>query len=306
MLPTLPDAAARLRDFNRFYTRQIGVLNEGLLQSPYSLTECRVIYELAARPGLTAADLVRDLGLDAGYLSRLLKKLRDLDLVTAEAAPQDGRQMLLHLTAAGQAAYARLDEDSAREMAALLAPLTVTARTDLLAALATLRASFERPDPSNILLRPHQPGDMGWIIHRQALLYHREYGWNAEFEALIASVSADFITRFDPTGEAGWIAEHQGRIVGSVFLVRKDAETGKLRLLYVEDSMRGCGLGRRLVEACIAQARAFGYKRLILWTNANLLAARKLYQSLGFTLTAAEPHHSFGHDLIGEEWGLDL
>ncbi|MFD2265343.1 GNAT family N-acetyltransferase [Lacibacterium aquatile] len=296
-----------VRLFNRFYTRQIGVLNEGLLRSPYSLTECRVLYELAEKQELAATDLVRDLALDAGYLSRLLKNLRDQGLIAGKPSPQDGRQTLLYLTQAGNEAFAILDKDSAAETAAVLSAMTTSDQARLLLSMAEIRVLLGREQSSApITLRDHRPGDMGWIVHRQARLYAEEYAWNGEFEALIAQICGKFIEEFQPDWERCWIAERTGTILGSVFVVKQSEEIAKLRMLYVEPAARGSGLGQRLVEECITFARAKGYRTLTLWTNGNLTAARKIYDRLGFTLTKSEQHHSFGHDLIGENWDLAL
>jgi DNA-binding MarR family transcriptional regulator/predicted GNAT family acetyltransferase len=303
-----PDnAVATVRRFNRFYTRQIGVLNEGLLRSPYTLTECRILYELAERQDVTATDLVRDLSLDAGYLSRLIKKLRDQGLIDGRPSPSDGRQTLLFLTAAGEDAFAVLNRESAVETQESLATLTASDQARLLLAMEEIRTLLapERAE-APIILRPHQVGDMGWIVHRQAVLYAQEYQWNGEFEAMIAEICGKFILEFQPEKEGCWIAERAGTILGSAFIVQQSDEIAKLRMVYVEPAARGTGLGRRLVQECIDFARAKGYRTLTLWTNGNLIAARKLYQSLGFTLIKAEPHRSFGHDLIGENWDLTL
>lgn len=301
------DAVAAVRRFNRFYTRQIGVLNEGLLRSPYSLTECRILYELADRPDLTATDLVRDLALDAGYLSRLIKKLRDQGLIDGRPSPSDGRQTLLYLSPAGLAAFAILNRDSAVETRDSLNRLSPSDQTRLLLAMEEIRILLapERTQ-APIILRPHQVGDMGWIIHRQALLYAQEYQWDGEFEAMIAEICGKFVLEFQPDKEGCWIAERAGTILGSAFVVHQSDAVAKLRMVYVEPAARGTGLGRRLVQECITFARAKGYRTLTLWTNGNLTAARKLYESLGFTLIKAEPHRSFGHDLIGENWDLTL
>jgi len=301
------DAVATVRRFNRFYTRQIGALNEGLLRSAYSLTECRILYELADRPDLTATELVRDLALDAGYLSRLIKKLRDQGLIDGRPSPSDGRQTLLFLTDDGEEAFAVLNRDSALETQESLATLTASDQSRLLLAMEEIRALLapER-NQAPIILRPHQVGDMGWIVHRQAVLYAQEYEWNDEFEAMIAEICGKFITEFQPDKECCWIAERAGTILGSAFVVQQSDAVAKLRMVYVEPAARGTGLGRRLVEECIAFARTKGYRTLTLWTNGNLTAARKLYESLGFILIKAEPHRSFGHDLIGENWDLML
>lgn len=299
---------AAVRSFNRFYTRQIGLLEEGLLKSEYSLTEARVLYELAHRKGLTAAELGRDLGLDAGYLSRLLKKFEALGLVTRTPSEADARQSMLALTAAGQDAFAPLDRASRDEIAAMLRQLTMAERGELIRAMQTIQHLLDKkskPEPA-IILRPHLPSDIGWIAHRQGILYHEEYAWDGTFEALVAEITAAFVKNFDPQWERCWIAERGDEIVGSVFVVRQSDEVAKLRLLYVEPSARGLGIGARLVDECIRFARAKGYRTLTLWTNDVLVAARRIYEKAGFRLVAEERHHSFGKDLVGQTWDLDL
>jgi DNA-binding MarR family transcriptional regulator/GNAT superfamily N-acetyltransferase len=303
-----PQHIDAVRRFTRFYTRRIGVLHEGLLGSPFSLAEGRVIYELAQREGATAAELGKDLGLDAGYLSRILRGFEAKGLTARRPSTSDGRQALLSLTPAGREAFAAMDARSREEVAGLLAPLADTDRAKLVDALRTVEG-LVAPDPARraaFVLRPHQPGDMGWVVHRQGLLYHREYGWDEAFEVLVAEICAAFVKAFDPARERCWIAESEGGIVGSVFLVRQSDEVAKLRLLYVEPKARGMGLGRRLVRECIRFARHKGYRTLTLWTNDILHAARAIYVAEGFRLVAEERHHSFGHDLVGQNWDLDL
>ncbi|MDE2200276.1 MAG: MarR family transcriptional regulator [Rhodospirillales bacterium] len=297
-----------VRRFSRFYTRRIGVLHEGLLGGPLTLTEGRIVYELAQAGEDTAARLGAGLGLDAGYLSRLLRGLAARGLVARRPSARDGRQSLLSLTAAGRALFTTIDARSQAEVGAMLAALPAAGRRHLVAALATaerlLGATGAAPAP--VTLRAHRPGDMGWVVHRQAVLYAAEYGWDGSFEALVAEIVAKFIRDFDPARERCWIAEREGAVLGSVFLVRDTDEVAKLRLLYVEAAARGLGLGRRLVEECIGFARAAGYRRLTLWTNDILVAARHIYQQAGFRLVGEERHHSFGHDLVGQFWELDL
>ena len=298
-----------VRRFNRFYTRQIGVLNEGLLDSPFTLAEARVLYELAHRDRPTAAVLARDLGLDAGYLSRLLAALRRRGLVAGSAATSDRRQSLLTLTRKGRAAFARLDRRSRAQVGTLLGGLPPEAQTRLLAAMGTVE-SLLGAWPSNqavpYLLRPPQPGDLGWVVHRHGALYAEEYGWDDRFEGLVAQVVAEFAEHYDPKRERCWIAERNGEIVGSVFLVRHTKTTAKLRLLLVEPSARGLGIGRRLVRECVRFARQAGYRKITLWTNSLLHAARHLYEEAGFTLVKKEPHAMFGEGLVGETWELVL
>ena len=296
-----------IRRFNRFYTRQIGVLDEGLLATPFSLAESRVLYELAHRADLTASDLGRELGMDAGYLSRMLRGFETRGFVEKRRSVRDGRQSHLALTEAGHAAFAPLDERSSAEVAAMLAALGPSAQERLTRAMAEIEAILgAAEDTEPYRLRPHRPGDIGWVVERHGALYHREYGWNQDFEALVAEIGAHFIREFDPARERAWIAERRGERVGSVFLVRQSDEIAKLRLLLVEPSARGLGLGRRLTEECIRFARDRGYAKITLWTNDVLTAARAIYDRAGFRLVASEPHHSFGRDLVGENWELDL
>jgi DNA-binding MarR family transcriptional regulator/GNAT superfamily N-acetyltransferase len=299
---------AAVRRFTRFYTRRIGVLHEGLLGSPFSLTEGRVIYEIAQRDGVTATELGKELGLDAGYLSRILRGFEQKGLIVRRASEKDGRQSLLSLTPAGRKAFEAVDARSREEVGTMLAGLAEPDQAKLVRSMRAVESlltpgATHRPACS---LRPHRPGDMGWVIHRQAVLYHQEYGWDESFEALVAEICAAFIRSFDPERERCWIAEIEGEIVGSVFLVRQSDEIAKLRLLYVEPKARGLGLGRRLVRECIGFARRAGYARLTLWTNDILHAARRIYVEEGFRLVREERHHSFGHDLVGQNWELDL
>lgn len=298
-----------VRAFGRFYTHQIGLLEEGLHRSAFSLTEARVLYELAHRDRLTASVLGQDLGLDAGYLSRLLKRFEDQGLVTRRAAPEDGRRQVLALTEAGRAAYTPLDAASRAEVRALLARLPAADRALLVGAMARVRGLLGDPaSDAPTILRDLQPGDLGWIAHRQGLLYAAEYGFDTGFEALVAEILAGFVRDLDPARAAAWIAERDGAVAGSVFLVPAGGAegVGKLRLLYVEPSARGRGLGRRLTDSCIAGARERGYRQLTLWTNDVLTGARRIYAQAGFRLVEAAPHRSFGRDLVGETWMLDL
>lgn len=297
-----------VRGFNRFYTRQIGLLEEGLLKSEFSLTEVRVLYELAHREYLTATQLRRDLGLDAGYLSRLLKKFETLGFLMRKPSAADARQSELALTPAGRNAFQPLDQASHDQIAAMLAPLAASERETLVKAMQRIQRLLGDSSPPAVpyLLRPLQPGDIGWIIHRQAVLYAQEYGWDETYEALIAEILGQFVNHFDPRHERAWIAEREGEIVGSVFAVRQSDDVAKLRLLYVEPSARGLGIGKRLVEECIHFARAKGYRRLTLWTNDVLVSARRIYQAAGFRLAKEESHHSFGKDLVGQHWDLEL
>lgn len=299
---------AAVRRFNRFYTRKIGILDQSYLGSGMSLSEVRVLYELTFRDGPTAAELCRDLGLDPGYLSRILKRFEENGLVEREPSTLDGRQSLLRLTADGEAAFAPLYHRSQQEIGSLLAPLRPEEQERLVGALETIEgllgAEPERPVP--YLLRPHQPGDMGWVVQAHGRLYAEEYGWDESFEALVAEIAAKFIQSYDARRERCWIAERQGENVGSVFLVRESDEVAKLRLLIVEPKARGLGIGERLVAECIRFAKRTNYRRITLWTNDVLVAARRIYEKAGFRLIASEPHTSFGHDLVGETWELDL
>lgn len=297
-----------VRRFNRFYTRQIGVLQQGLLQSEYSLTEVRVLYELAHRDQPTATDLARDLNLDAGYLSRILRGFKRQGLVLSQPSTSDGRQSLLSLTKQGRVAFSVLSDRSHAEIAQMLGRLSVGEQNRLLEAMHTVQELLGGKTPPKVayLLRPHQPGDMGWVVHRHGVLYNQEYGWDESFEALVAEIVAKFIQTFDPKCERCWIAERDGEVVGSVFLVKLSDAVAKLRLLYVEPSARGLGIGKRLVQECTRFARQVGYQRITLWTNSVLEAARGIYIQEGYKLVGEEPHHSFGHDLVGETWELEL
>lgn len=305
------DVALRVeavRRFNRFYTKQIGALHEGLLQSPFSLTEVRVLYELAHRENITASQLAKDLGLDAGYLSRILRRFEYCGFLDRTPSETDGRRSHLRLTQQGRDAFAPLDQRSHDEVAALLSRLPATEQKRLLDAMRAIEKTLAPPlvATTPYLLRSHRPGDMGWIIHRHGVLYAQEYGWDEQFEALVAEIVAKFIQRFDPKRECCWIAERDGEIVGSVFLVRESDEVAKLRLLLVEPAARGLGIGARLVDECIRFARQAGYTTITLWTNDVLRAARHIYEKAGFHLVREGQHHSFGHDLVEQTWELTL
>jgi DNA-binding MarR family transcriptional regulator/GNAT superfamily N-acetyltransferase len=297
-----------VRRFNRFFTRRIGVLREGLLHSPYSLTEARVLFEVAHRDEVTASDLWRELGLDPGYLSRILSRLEHGGLIGKARSETDGRRRLLSLTPEGKAAFSLLDDRSREEVAELLGELSEGDQRRLLEAMRTIESVLDRgfkfSEP--FLLRPHEPGDMGWVVHRHGVLYAREYGWDERFEGLVARIVADFIDGYDPARERCWIAEMNGERVGCVFVVKGGDTVAKLRLLLVEPDARGLGLGTRLVEECIRFARRSGYETLTLWTNSVLGAARHIYKERGFELVEEEAHRSFGHDLVGESWELAL
>ncbi|HYF92019.1 MAG TPA: helix-turn-helix domain-containing GNAT family N-acetyltransferase [Symbiobacteriaceae bacterium] len=299
---------AAVRRFSRFYTQQIGMLSDVLLQSPFSLSEARVIYELAQRGETTAAELVADLGLDAGYLSRMLAGFAKRGLIEKRPSETDRRQSVIRLTDQGQEAFAGLNSQSRQQVEGLLSRLSDDDQARLVAAMTTVEELLgARPEPRGpYLLRPHRPGDMGWVVHRHGVLYSQEYGWDEQFEALVAHIAGDFIQHFDPKRERCWIAEKDGEVIGSVFLVKKSETVAKLRLLLVEPKARGLGLGRRLVEECIRFARQAGYKQITLWTNSCLLAARRIYERTGFRLVHSEPNREFGEGLISETWELDL
>lgn len=306
-----------IRAFNRDYTRRIGVLDEGLLGSPYSLAESRVLWELAHADALPASALARALDLDPGYLSRLLRGLKARGLVRGERDAQDGRSRLLALTEAGRAAYAPLDSASRGQVAALLERLDDASQQRLVAAMQEIRQLLGTTDaerPSSFVLRPDRAGDMGWVVARHGALYAAEHGWNGRFEALVARLVADFVERHDPQREHCWIAERDGANVGCVFLVQARDEasgapepgTAQLRMLLVEPAARGLQLGEALVRECERYARAAGYRRIRLWTQSMLTAARRLYLKAGYRQVASEPHTSFGHDLVAETWELAL
>ena len=304
---TADETVASVRGFTRFYTRRLGVLQEALLGSEFNLPEARIVYEVALGQRVTASDLAGELDLDAGYLSRLLKGLERRGFLTRKVAETDARQSILKLTGKGRREFAKLNARSDLEVGKLLEPLGASGRTALRTALATAKALLGANNGhSQCVFRDLRPGDMGWIVHRQALLYALEYGWDKTFEALAAKVGGAFIETFDAKYERAWVAEIDERIVGSVFLVKKTKTVAKLRLLYVEPDLRGQGIGHRLVEACIAHARKLGYKRMTLWTNDVLTAARRVYETTGFELVHSEPHRSFGKDLVGETWERDL
>jgi DNA-binding MarR family transcriptional regulator/N-acetylglutamate synthase-like GNAT family acetyltransferase len=297
-----------VRRFNRFWTRQIGVLREGYLESSFSLTEVRVLYELAHREETTASELGEELGLDAGYLSRVLRDFEKHGLIHRRPSEADGRRRLLRLTERGREAFAPLDARSRNDIGAMLGSLSVAEQERLVGAMRTIEELLgARPGPAvPYLLRPHWPGDMGWVVHRHGVLYATEYGWDERFEALVAEIVAKFIQQYDPRRERCWIAERDDEIVGCVFLVRESEAIAKLRLLLVEPKVRGLGIGSRLVEECIRFARQAGYRKITLWTNDVLSSARRIYEAMGFRLVHEEPHHSFGHDLVGQTWEVML
>jgi DNA-binding MarR family transcriptional regulator/predicted GNAT family acetyltransferase len=301
-----------VRRFNRFYTRQIGVLHEGWLSSPFSLTEARVLYELAHRERSTATDVANELGLDAGYLSRILSGFEKRGLLEKTPSEADGRQTLLALTKEGSKAFAPLEAGTIEQVGAMIGGLAESDRGRLIGAMQTIQKLFEAHGESGhaaktpYLLRPHQSGDMGWVVHRQGVLYAQEYGYDETFEALAAEIVAKFIQNYDAKRERCWIAEKDGEIVGSVFLVAGSKTVAKLRLLYVEPAARGLGIGGRLVSECVRFARQAGYKKVKLWTQSELDAARHIYKKAGFHVVEKKRHHSFSKDLVAETWELTL
>lgn len=300
---------AAVRRFNRFYTQRIGVLRRRMYRSALSLSDVRVLYELANRAAPTATELARDLDLDAGYLSRILKGFERAGWIRRRRASDDARAAHLALTAAGRKAFAPLDRESHDQVARMLAPLTerdATALVDGMALIERVLTPTAAAQPDAIVLRPHRPGDIGWVIERHGALYAQEYGWDETFEALVADIGASFLRNFDPRLERCWIAERRGERVGSVLVVRRSARVAQLRLLLVEPSARSLGIGKRLVDECIGFARAAGYRRMMLWTNGGLDAARGIYQARGFRLVRQERHHSFGHDLVGQTFEREL
>lgn len=305
------DLAARIevvRRFNRFFTRRIGVLREGLLDSPYSLTEARILFEISHHGEATASNVARELGLDSGYLSRILARFEQRGLIRKVRSEADGRQRLLVLTNEGEDAFSMLDSRSRKEIAGMLGELSEEDQRRLLEAMRTVEGVLgeDLGSSGSFLLRVHEPGDMGWVVHRHGVLYAQEYGWDERFEALVARIVADFVDGYDPAKERCWISELGGEIAGCVFVVQETDTVARLRLLLVEPKARGLGLGARLVEECIRFARSRGYEKLTLWTNSVLDAARHIYEEHGFELVEEEEHHSFGHDLVGQNWELVL
>jgi DNA-binding MarR family transcriptional regulator/GNAT superfamily N-acetyltransferase len=305
--PDYDDQISAVRAFNRFYTRKLGVLGQQLPKSPFSLSEARVLYELVNRDSPSAKDIGIELGLDPGYLSRIVQKFDELGLITRKPLPADRRQYQLSLTARGRQAFAKLDRSSHDDVAAMLATLPQGDRKRLIGAMAAIERLL---DPSGVspaaTLREPRPGDMGWVVQSHGALYASEYGFDSSFEALVAEIAAKFLGSFDASRERCWIAELDGAQVGSVFLVRHSDDVAKLRLLLVDPAGRGQGLGRRLVGECVAFARTCGYRKITLWTQSILAAARKIYRDAGFVLVATEPHRSFGQSLIGETWEMKL
>jgi DNA-binding MarR family transcriptional regulator/N-acetylglutamate synthase-like GNAT family acetyltransferase len=308
----LDERTNAVRRFNRFYTREIGLLQEGLLDTPFSLTEARVLYELAHRDKSTAAVIGSELGLDAGYLSRILGNFEKGKLVEKTLSEIDRRQSFLTLTKQGRKIFAPLETRSKAQVAAILATLPEADQRRLIGAMETVQGLLGKSTVSagssgeQYLLRPHQPGDMGWVVHRHGVLYAQEYGYDETFEALVADIVAKFIQHYDAKRERCWVAEREGEIAGSVFLVAESKTVAKLRLLLVEPSARGLGIGARLVAECVQFARRAGYKKIVLWTQSELDAARHLYKKAGFHVIEKKHHHSFGKDLTAETWEVAL
>jgi DNA-binding MarR family transcriptional regulator/GNAT superfamily N-acetyltransferase len=303
-----PDAGtiAAIRDFNRLYTRQLGLLNQGFMGSQLTLTEARVLYELAKRADVTASEVAADLQLDVAYLSRILGKFRRRGWLSRRASDSDSRRQHLRLTASGRAAFRPLDGEAKQQIAEMIGPMTAADRAALLAALGEVRRAVAPAGEMQTTIRGLKIGDIGWITHRQGLLYAEEYGWDVTYEGLVAKILSDFVADYDERRAGAWIAERDGVILGSVFLVEASPTVGQLRLLYVEPRARGMGVGRTLVQACIDGARARGYRKLKLWTNDVLVSARRIYEAAGFRLTGEESHQSFGKKLTGQMWELRL
>jgi len=304
----MDSAVEAIRGFNRFYTKQIGVLQEGMLDSPFSLTEMRVLYELAHTRGLTATALGKELGLDQGYLSRILRGFEGRGLIVRTPSAEDGRQHFLELTEAAVLEFGRLNERQNREVEAMMARLSEAEKASLISSMGEIRRVLgDRPESNNAyLLRDHQPGDMGWVVYRHGVLYAQEYGYDHNFEALVAEIVAKFLREFDPKRDRCWIAEKDAQVVGSVFVVRETDEIAKLRLLLVEPSARGLGIGASLVEECLRFARQAGYKKMALWTHKDLTSARNIYEKAGFRLAETTTHHDFGLEQVAETWAMDL
>ncbi len=305
------DAITEFRAFNRFHTHLVGALDEKLLDSELTLPQARVLYEVAnstRSAPVSAADLSAQLRLDPGYLSRIITALEVRGLLVRVHDPEHGKRLLLALTPEGSTVYQSLNAATVAEMSTLLGPMSEADRRALIDSMRTIRRLLgdKMGEPRPVIIRSSRPGDLGLVISRQASLYADEYGWDWTYEGLVADILGDFVKAYDPARERAWIAERDGEVVGSVFIVKADEVTAKLRLLYVDKAARGAGLGRRLVEECLAFARSAGYRRMVLWTNDCLTAARRIYEATGFTLDREEPHHSFGKDLVGQYWSRDL
>jgi DNA-binding MarR family transcriptional regulator/predicted N-acetyltransferase YhbS len=305
--PAAGEAVARVRAFNRFYTNVIGVLREGLLRTPYSLTEARVIFELGQRETAEVSDLRRILDVDAGYLSRILARFEADGIITKQRSKTDGRRQIIELTDRGRATFEMLDRRSAEQVEALLSGINEADRRRLLGAMDAVQGILEAsPSPRPFVIRPAASGDYGWVVHRHGVLYREEHGWDERFEALVARIVADFVDNRDHEREAAWIAELDGEPVGCVLCVKKEDKVAQLRLMLTEPRARRMGIGTRLVEECIRFARRAGYEQMVLWTNDVLVEARRIYERFGFELAEEEKHHSFGKDLVGQNWQLEL
>jgi DNA-binding MarR family transcriptional regulator/GNAT superfamily N-acetyltransferase len=305
--PAVPAARVdAVRSFNRFYTRVLGLLDEGLLRTPYTLTEARVLFDLGHGGPAEVSDLRRELGLDAGYLSRMLARFEDAGLVARERSDADARRQLVRLTAAGRRAFRTLDRRSAAEVGALVRELTEDGQRRLVESMAAIERELGEPARPAAVLREPAPGDYGWIVERNAALYAAGYGFDARFEALVGGIVAEFANDNDPKRERAWIAESGGERAGCVMCVRESDDVAKLRLLLVEPGARGQGLGARLVDECVGFARAAGYGRLVLWTQGVLVHAHRIYKRAGFELVDEEPHTMFGPRVVGQNWQLDL
>jgi DNA-binding MarR family transcriptional regulator/GNAT superfamily N-acetyltransferase len=302
-----PERIDAVRAFNRFYTRVLGLLDEGLVQTSYSLTEARVLFEIAQADQVGVAELRRSLGLDPGYLSRILSRFEADGLVVRDRSAEDGRRQMVRLTRSGRDTFGALDDRSSESVAALLESVAAADQPELLASMHTIeRLLSRREQPSEVVLRPLRAGDLGWVVQRHGVLYAEEYGWDETFEALVARIVADYVDARDPARDNAWIAEAEGERVGTVFCVHKDDQVAQLRLLLVEPSARGMGVGSRLVDACVDFARDAGYCEMVLWTNSVLVAARRIYQRAGFELLDAEPNPAFGQQLTAQHWGRAL
>ena len=299
---------AKVRRFNRFYTRQIGILNRGFLDSNFSLADVRVLYELRHRDRLTASVLGQELALDAAYLSRILREFERKGLLLKSPSKSDRRRTYLRLSTKGRRVFDAIEERQHSAVADMLQELPAPEQRDVVDSMQRIERLLDRPrvpEPSYTLRAP-RPGDIGWIVHRHGALYHEEYGWDEQFEVLVAEIAADFAKRHDPDRERCWIAEYDSEVVGSIFCVKKSKTIAKLRLVYVEPSARGMGIGSRLVDECIQFARKAGYRKMILWTQSVLASARRIYERAGFSLVNEEPHHSFGAELVAQTWERDL
>ena len=302
----MDDTVAAVRSFNRFYTRQIGILHEGLARSPYSLTQVHVLFEIARQPGISATAVRELLHLDAGYLSRILQGFEEQGLLSRTTSEADARRSELSLTAKGRRIFTRLNDSAQAEVSAMMNTLPEPDQRRLVQAMDTIRGILEAPARKDFALRTHRPGDIGWVIQRHGEIYFAEHGWDERFEAIVAGIAAKFIETFNPRQERCWIAERDGERLGSIFAVRHSATEAKLRLLLVEPHARGCGIGRRLVQECIDFTRKAGYRKLTLWTDDILTSARNIYRAAGFRIVKETPHQTFGIKLLGETWELTL